>query len=146
MPTHHSQVANIFRMEYVGSVENRLVKFMIFVGLPMIAGFLLLAASVVFMDPNSSNIVIGSKTAILAAGCLPLVALGYFVCSAVVAALVAAFVRITPRRFRRAASLFPEKHRNALTSVISPIREKLYFLPGGTGYPLYRQRRRDRAG
>ncbi|KIJ28630.1 hypothetical protein M422DRAFT_270031 [Sphaerobolus stellatus SS14] len=129
-------------MDYVGSVENRVIKFMIFIGIPMLTGFILLGLSVVVMDPNAPTVDVGSASAIFAAGCLPLAALAYFVLSIIVAGVGAAFVQFTPRRLRRMTRHFPEENLQTLRSFIAPVKEKLYFLPGGPGYAVYRERHR----
>jgi len=136
----HDQIAKIFRMEYVGSVESRIIKFMALVGVPMIAGFILLGLSVVLFDPNLETVVVGSASAIFAAGCLPLAALAYFVLSIVAAVISAAIIQFAPRRLLRAEIKHEEQEHKVLNSFISSVKEKLYFLPEGPGYSKYRER------
>lgn len=120
-------------MEYSGSAEQKLLVYALFVGAPMIAGFILLAISVALLEPKTS--VSGSRMAIEAAGYLPVATLGYFVVVMIFVAVSALVYRIFPRSTKR----LPEDARKSL---LSPVKEKLYFLPGGEGYSLYRSKRR----
>ncbi|KAF8579660.1 hypothetical protein K439DRAFT_1663150 [Ramaria rubella] len=132
----HGQIARIIRMEYIGSAENRLLIYMVLIGVPMIIGFLLLGVTVAVMDADAAQAVSGSTTAIRAAGYLPVAILGYFVILMVLVASFALIVRLLPRRFHPGAKDMP----SGFGTIMSPLREKLYFLPGGPGYSFYRQK------
>jgi len=141
-PPRHSQMANIFRLEYSGSAEQKLLVFVVLVGAPMVSGLALLAMSVALLDAASDQPNPGSQIAIQAAGYLPTAALGYFVIAMIVAGLGAALIRFVPWSTEH----MPEEARKFYRSLLFAVKDKLYFLPGGEGYPHYRSKHKQRGG
>ncbi|KAF8485684.1 hypothetical protein JB92DRAFT_3131087 [Gautieria morchelliformis] len=135
---YHGQLTRIIRSEFPGSMESRLLIYMMLVGVPLVAGFIFLGISVATINNQGIRPIPGSRMAIQAAGFLPVAMLGYFAISIVVVALGALAIRLL-RLCPGAKDLHPGDVRLP-ASVLYPLQEKLHFLPGGPGYNNYRKK------
>jgi hypothetical protein len=135
-PTH-SQLSRIYRKQFAGSVESLVEVYIALVGIPLLTGFILLGVSVGFLNNQASAPDPGSRIAIQASGFFPVAILGYFVITIIIFVLGAMILRLLPLHLRPGSQ---ELIQQGFVSTMYLLKEKLYFLPEGPGYKLYRQK------
>lgn len=129
----HGEIARIFRPDYRGSVEKRILIYTVLVGIPLVAGFILLGVSVATLTDefsvattnNSEGCILtaGSRIAIKASGYFPVAILGYFVVTIFVA-LGGITMGLLPLSLRPGPKELQIGDRSLPPSSIFPLQEK----------------------
>ena len=114
---------------------------MSYIGFPGIIGVILLALSVVFLDPTSQNAIPGAQFGFQAARVLPIALIGYIIL-VIFSLSISGFILgyFVSLNF---PLLTPQKH---LPSHVPPLQVRWKYLPGGEEYALYRKQRQAGRG